>query len=100
LIYGAVDGFTKFYTTAAFIVGVVTSIASGYACMMIATSSNSKTAAGCVSSLKDGFRVAFRAGCAMGFLLVSIALGVLMLLIIIEYNIRCDDAACGYVSIA
>lgn len=43
IIYCAVDQFTHFYTTFAFFIGGITSIASGYISMHIATNSNYKT---------------------------------------------------------
>jgi len=43
------------YTMVAFIVGCVTSVASGYIGMKIATFANSRTAYSAVNSLADGF---------------------------------------------
>lgn len=67
----------------AFIVGSITSILSGYVGMMIATYANVRVAYNCTKSLEDGFAVAYRAGCVMGFFLVSLGLLVLCILIII-----------------
>lgn len=73
----------QFYTTIAFIVGSYTSIVSGYIGMRIAVFSNIRTAFQAQKSLEDAFKVAFRAGCVMGFCLVSIGLLVLAILIVI-----------------
>ena len=67
IIYCAVDEFTSFYTTFAFFMGGLTSIASGYISMYIATSSNFKTTYMAKRGLQHGFRTAFQAGLAMGF---------------------------------
>lgn len=61
--------------------GSITSIVSGYIGMKIATYANYRTAFKAISSLADGFVVAFRAGCVMGFSLVSLALLNLTLLL-------------------
>jgi len=66
----------------AFLVGCLTSVASGYIGMKIATYANSRTSYSAVTSLGDAFKVAFRAGCVMGFSLTS--LGLLNLTIIIS----------------
>lgn len=91
IIYCAVDEFTSFYTTFAFFMGGLTSIASGYISMYIATSSNFKTTYMAKRGLQHGFRTAFQAGLAMGFSLVSIALLVFSVLLVIYYNIQCRD---------
>jgi len=49
--------------------------------MKIATYSNSRTAYKAMSSLAEAFKVAYRAGCVMGFFLT--AAGLLILVIII-----------------
>lgn len=64
-----------------FIVGCVTSVVSGYVGMKIATFANTRTAYQCTISMTEGFRVAFRAGCVMGFFLVSAGLMILCFLI-------------------
>lgn len=51
--------------------------------MLIATYSNSRTAYKAKTSLADAFRVAYQAGCSMGFALVSLGLMMLTLVIII-----------------
>ncbi len=66
-----------------FLVGAFTSMVCGAVGMLIATYSNYRTTFTTSHSLAEGFRTAYRAGCVMGFALVSISLFVLALLIII-----------------
>jgi len=44
--------------------------------------------------MADAFKCAFQAGCAMGFVLVSVALAILTLLLVIYYEIHCDNDIC------
>lgn len=83
----------------AFICGSLTSVTCGYIGMRIATYSNTRTAFSCMynednrdddkteedkgNALNKGFRVAFRAGCVMGFMLVSLGLMILSFIILI-----------------
>ena len=62
------------YTAVAFVVGAVISICCGAIGMIIATETNYRTTYCAKKSLALAFRTAFRAGCAMGFALVSIGL--------------------------
>ena len=71
------------YTALAFFIGAIVSMACGAVGMLIATQANFRTTFSAKSSLSLGFRTAYRAGCAMGFALVSLGLLVLMLLIVI-----------------
>jgi len=59
----------------------------GFIGMRIAVMSNYRTTFKAIDSLSEAFKVAFRAGCAMGFATVSIGLGVLtiLLLVFIKY---------------
>lgn len=61
-------------TAVAFAVGAVISIVCGAVGMVIATQTNFRTTYCAREGLAPAFRVAFRAGCAMGFALVSIGL--------------------------
>jgi len=70
------------YTTFAFIVGAVTSMACGYIGMMVATTANVRTTYFCNIDIMDGFDVAFRAGQVLGFVLVGLALLVLEIMIL------------------
>jgi H+-translocating diphosphatase len=63
----------------------------GYISMMIAVESNYRVAHSAKNSLGDGFKIALAAGCAMGFILVSIALATLTILIVIYKMIHVDD---------
>jgi hypothetical protein len=67
----------------AFVMGGVTSIASGYVGMMIAVQANSRTALQAQRGYVPAFRTAFRAGAVLGFALCGLALIVLFILIMI-----------------
>jgi len=71
------------YTAFAFLIGAIISTLCGAIGMVIATSANFRTTFCAKNSLADAFRVAYRAGCSMGFALVSLGLLVLILLIVI-----------------
>ena len=58
----------------AFLVGSVVSIVCGAIGMLIATQANYRTTFCAKISLSAAFRTAYRAGCAMGFALVSLGL--------------------------
>lgn len=87
IIILAIDNF-KFYTAIAFLIGSSASIASGYIGMYVATHTNVRvTYCAAVikdeeNSLKEAFNAAFRGGCVMGFILVSLSLIMLALIII------------------
>jgi H(+)-translocating pyrophosphatase len=84
LIKLTVDGVNaKFGTAIAFLCGAVTSIISGFIGMRIAVYANYRTAYKAQFSLAEGFRVAFKAGCVMGFALSALALLVLISLIMV-----------------
>lgn len=102
------EGTVQFYTVVAFIIGCYTSILSGWIGMKIAVYANIRTAFEAQysntpfpfkinpylrKSLEEAFHVAFRAGCVMGFGLVSIALMVLALVIAIYRAVYSDLAA-------
>lgn len=61
-------------TGVAFALGAIISIICGSVGMVIATQTNFRTTYCARIGLAPAFRVAFRAGCAMGFALVSIGL--------------------------
>lgn len=92
IIVLAVDSW-KFYTTIAFILGALTSLASGYIGMYVATRANVRvtfmaaTHRSEAEALKNAFNVAFKGGCVMGFCLVSLALAVLTLVIVVYLSI-------------
>ena len=62
------------YVPFAFITGGFFSALSGFIGMKIATSSNARTANACQEGLNRGLRVAFSAGCVMGFTVVGLGL--------------------------
>jgi Na+/H+-translocating membrane pyrophosphatase len=61
-------------TAFAFAVGAIISILCGSIGMVVATQTNFRTTYCARQGLAPAFRVAFRAGCAMGFALVSLGL--------------------------
>ncbi len=61
-------------TAIAFVVGAIVSICCGAIGMLIATQTNYRTTYCAKKSLALAFRTAYRAGCAMGFALVSLGL--------------------------
>lgn len=88
VVLGFVEKFHSAYSAFAFLVGAVTSMICGAIGMVIATYSNYRTTHMASRSLALGFQCAYRAGCVMGFALVSISLFVLMTLIIIYNSIK------------
>lgn len=58
----------------AFFVGAIVSMLSGAIGMTIATQANFRTTFCAKKSLSDAFKTAYRAGCGMGFALVSLGL--------------------------
>lgn len=74
--------------------GAITSIVSGYIGMYVATRANVRVTYMAAVNLNNGtslqtaFVVAFRGGCVMGFILVSLALAILTALIVIFKSIK------------
>lgn len=64
----------KLWTAIAFAIGAFVSIISGSIGMIIATQANYRTTYCAKHGLAPAFRTAYRAGCAMGFALVSLGL--------------------------
>jgi len=62
------------WTAVAFIIGAVVSIVCGIIGMVIATRTNYRVTYCARDGLAPAFRTAYRAGCAMGFALVSFGL--------------------------
>ena len=71
------------WTAVAFLIGAVVSIICGIIGMVIATRTNYRVTYCAYGSLSAAFKTAYKAGCAMGFALVSI--GLLGKLYIIKY---------------
>jgi Na+/H+-translocating membrane pyrophosphatase len=76
IMFAVIWGFTAegLYTAFAFLVGAIVSMTCGAIGMVIATQANYRTTYSAKISLSLAFRTAYRAGCAMGFALVSIGL--------------------------
>ena len=68
------------YATIAYVVGSITSMICGYIGMKIAVKSNFRTTFMAITSLSEAFKTAFRAGCVMGFSMISISLMILITL--------------------
>jgi len=88
-----IDDF-KFYTAIAFLIGSITSIASGYVGMYVATRTNVRVTF-CAATINDhssalynAFNAAFRGGCVMGFVLCSLAIMILVVIIVIFKAIK------------
>lgn len=86
VVFFCVDGAKTWYTTIAFVTGAITSMFCGAFGMKIATFSNYRTTISAKTSLGAAFKTAYRAGCVMGFTLVSISSLVLLVLILIYKN--------------
>jgi len=80
-----------FWTTFAFLLGAFTSILSGFIGMRVAVFSNYRCTFKAQTSMSAAFSVAYRAGCVMGFALVSWALLNLTLLIGFYINWYVND---------
>lgn len=79
-------GFTTQYqwlTAIAFLVGALISMVCGTIGMLIATRTNYRVAYCAKDSLSNAFHTAYRAGCSIGFALVSLGLLVLLILIVL-----------------
>ena len=86
IIAFAVDKGFPILTTFAFILGACTSIVAGYIGMKVAVYANSRTAYSAIHKehgLANAFRVAFRGGSVLGFILTS--LGLLNLAVLIYF---------------
>lgn len=97
VVFFCVDQAKTWYTTIAFITGALTSMFCGAFGMKIATFSNYRTTISAKTSLGNAFKTAYRAGCVMGFTLVSISMLVLLFLILIykssmSINEQSDDS--------
>lgn len=83
IVYVCVDGMTRYSSTITFFIGAITSMFCGAFGMKVATYSNYRTTLEAKHSLGRAFKTAFRAGCVMGFTLVSISMMVLMVIILV-----------------
>jgi H+-translocating diphosphatase len=71
------------WTAVAFLIGALVSITCGIIGMVMATRTNYKVTYCAVNGMSDAFKTAYRAGCVMGFALVSIGLLVLTVVIVL-----------------
>ncbi|TBR16670.1 sodium-translocating pyrophosphatase [bacterium] len=74
LLAMALKGYLVIFVPFAFLTGGLFSGLSGFAGMMVATSSSNRTAAAAMKSLNSGLRVAFSAGAVMGLTVVGLGL--------------------------
>ena len=83
-------------TAFAFAIGAVISILCGCVGMVIATQTNFRTTFCAREGLAPAFRVAYRAGCAMGFALVSLGLmGTFFPILVLTFMILIYKAIIG-----
>ena len=80
LVIGFVTEY-QWWTAVAFLLGALISMVCGTIGMVIATRPNYRVTYCAKDSLSNAFNIAYRAGCAMGFALVSLGLLVLLALI-------------------
>jgi H(+)-translocating pyrophosphatase len=94
IVYLCVDGMVRYSSTVTFFIGAFTSMFCGAFGMKVATYSNFRTTLEAKISLGRAFKIAFRAGCVIGFTLVSIAMMVLMgIIMIYKNNFLLEDSA-------
>ena len=77
-VFGQDEAKFRFYATGAFILGSLTSILCGYIGMAIAVRANYRTTFKAIESIEGAFRIAYKAGCVMGFSSVGLGLGILL----------------------
>ena len=78
----------RLWTAFAFLIGALVSICCGIFGMVIATRTNYKVTYCAQEGLAPAFRTAYKAGCAIGFALVSFGLLVLTVLIVVYKKMR------------
>lgn len=83
IVFFCVDEGKGVFTTFSFLVGAITSMMCGAFGMKIATYSNYRTTICAKTSLGSAFKTAYRAGCVMGFVLVSCSMLILLFLILL-----------------
>jgi Na+/H+-translocating membrane pyrophosphatase len=98
-IYGEKESAFRCYATVAFIIGSITSILCGFIGMRIAVESNYRTTFMAKKSLAEAFKIAYRAGCVMGFSSAGISLSILLSIILVYakiMNIHSEHSAYNY----
>jgi len=83
MLFTVEDHFWQFYTTGPFLLGAITSVLSGYIGMQIAVRANIRTAKQATMSLEAAFKVAFKGGMVLGFVLIGLGLLTLHILILV-----------------
>ena len=86
LIMMLIIGFTTQYhwwTAVAFLIGALVSITCGIIGMVMATRTNYKVTYCAVNGMAGAFKTAYKAGCVMGFALVSLGLLILTVVIVL-----------------
>ena len=73
------------YATISFVVGATTSIICGLIGMKIAVMANYRVTYKAITSLEDAFSTAYRAGCVMGFGMVSVSLMILATIMLVYF---------------
>lgn len=76
------------WTAFAFLIGAVVSVTCGIIGMVVATRTNYRVTFCAYNSLASAFRTAYKAGCVMGFALVSLGLLILTVLIVLYKRFR------------
>lgn len=94
IVYVCVDGMSRYSSTISFLIGALTSMFCGAFGMRVATYSNFRTTLEARHSLGRAFKAAFRAGCVMGFTLVSISVMVLTVIILLyQKSFNLEDSS-------
>ena len=94
LVWLCVDGLGAPFAAFTFLVGAATSMCCGAFGMHIATFSNYRTTLSATDSLGAAFKVAYRAGVIIGFVLVSLSLIVLLVVIYLyQYLLGLEDTS-------
>lgn len=75
----------------AFLLGCITSILSGYIGMRVSVFSNYRCSYKARDSMGEGFSVAYRSGCVMGFGLASLGLLVLSIIMTVYTSLYIED---------
>lgn len=86
IFFSVEDKLGNLWATVSFLAGAFTSLISGYIGMRVAVFSNYRCALKARHSMTGAFRVAYSAGCVMGFTLTSLGLLVLLMIIAIYNN--------------
>jgi inorganic pyrophosphatase len=80
---------TKFraYAMMSFVIGALTSMLCGWIGMSIAVKANFRTTFMATKSMEEAFKLAYQAGCVMGFTTIGLGLGILLSIILVYIEI-------------